>query len=327
MRWATVPEWKLAVSVVPALISVLTIELLVAPELVDLLVDRLVQGVEAQPRFAPGVIMMSALTVCYVAICLALLGYSCHGIATSTLPPERKRRLAVAGIATWIGFHVALVGLGAVDLQIYSVVYGSIVQVYQAAGEPVAAAMTGDAGLPGVSRHLMAILLPVTFGVAAVCSGSCHAIAIVEDAASPSRDSGQAARNAADRLVRCLIAMSALLVGSTLLLTLYFRLPLALYGAGEAGSAVGADYLDFANVASISRGAFTRALARGHAAQGGPAGADALAEVEPPTTVRGQAGSTTGRKTPASPPASRRPLASRRPCTSSASGTRSNRLY
>ena len=45
--------------------------------------------------------------------------------------------------------------------------------------------------------------------------------------------------------------MSALLVGSTLLLTLYFRLPLALYGAGEAASAVGADYLDFANVASI----------------------------------------------------------------------------
>ena len=250
MRWATVPEWKLAVSVVPALISVLTVEFLVAPELVALLVDRLVQGVEAQPRFAAGVIMMSALTVCYVALCLALLG-SCHGVATSMLPPERKRRLAVAGIATWIGFHVALVGLAAVDLQIHSVVYGAIVQVYQAAGEPVAAAMTGDAGLPGVSRHLMAILLPVAFGVAAVCSGSCHAIAIVEDAASPSRDSGQAARNAADRLVQCLIAMSALLVGSTLLLTLYFRLPLALYGAGEAGSAVGADYLDFANVASI----------------------------------------------------------------------------
>lgn len=251
MRWATVPEWKLAVSVVPALISVLTIELLVAPELVDLLVDRLVQGVEARPRFAPGVIMMSALTVCYVALCLALLGYSCHGVATSTLPPERKRRLAVAGIATWIGFHGALVGLSTVDLQLYSVVYGSIVQIYQAAGEPVAAAMTGDAGLPGVSRHLMAILLPVAFGVAAVCSGSCHAIAIVEAAARACRDPGQAARNAADRLVRCLLAMSALLVGSTLLLTLYFRLPLALYGAGEAASAVGADYLDFANVASI----------------------------------------------------------------------------
>ena len=81
--------------------------------------------------------------------------------------PHPKRRLAVAGTATWIGFHVALVGLGTVDLQLYSVVYGSIVQVYQAAGEPVAAAMTADAGLPGVSRHLMAILLPVAFGAAA----------------------------------------------------------------------------------------------------------------------------------------------------------------
>ena len=72
----------------------------------------------------------------------------------------------------------------------------------------------------------LSILLPVAFGVAAVCAGSCHAAAIVESARGrDDGDRGQAARDAADRLVHSLVAMSALLVGSTLLLTLYFRLP------------------------------------------------------------------------------------------------------
>lgn len=75
------------------------------------------------------------------------------------------------------------------------------------------------------------------FGVAAVCAGSCHAAAIVEAArAGDEGDRGQAARDAADRLVHSLVAMSALLVGSTLLLTLYLRLTQALYAAGEAAS-------------------------------------------------------------------------------------------
>ena len=112
--------------------------------------------------------------------------------------------------------------------------------------------MTGDAGPLGVSRHLISILLPVAFGIAAVCAGSCHAAAIVEGAMGGDEgDRGRAAREAADGLVHSLVAMSALLVGSTLLLTLYFRLPQALYGAGEAAAPGGAQYLDFANVVSI----------------------------------------------------------------------------
>ncbi len=253
MRWlAGHSEWKLLVGVLPALLSVVTVELLVGPEVVELLVGRLVQGVDAEPRFARGVIMMSALTVCYVALCLALLAYYCGGVAASLLPGDRKRRLAIAGIAAWIGFHAVLAGLGGVDLQLYSIAYDSIVRIYQEAGGPVAAAMTGAAGPLGISRHLISILLPVAFGIAAVCAGSCHAAAIVEEARGENRgDGGHAARDAADRLVHSLMAMSALLVGSTLLLTLYFRLPQALYGAGEAAAAGGAEYLDFANVVSI----------------------------------------------------------------------------
>ena len=253
MRWlAEHSEWKLLVGVVPALLSVLTVELLVGPEVVELLVGRLVQGVDAQPRFARGMIMMSALTVSYVALCLALLAYYCNGVATSALPANRKRRTAVVGIAAWIAFHAVLVGLSVFDLQLYSIAYDSIVQIYQEAGGPVATAMTGDAGLLGVSRHLISILLPVAFGVAVVCSGSCHAGAIVEGARGADQgDGGQTARDALDRLVHGLIAMSALLVASTLLLALYFRLPQALYGTGEAALTRGAEYLDFANVVSI----------------------------------------------------------------------------
>ena len=253
MRWlAGHSEWRLLVGVVPALLAVATVELLVGPEVVELLVGRLVQGVDAEPRFARGMIMMAALTVCYVALCLALLAYYCSGVAASVLPADRKRRLATAGIVAWIGFHAVLAGLAVVDLQLYSIAYDSIVRIYQEAGGPVAAAMTGGAGPLGVSRHLISILLPVAFGVAAVCAGSCHAAAIVEGASGTDQgDGGQAARDAADRLVHSLIAMSALLVGSTLLLTLYFRLPQALYGAGEAAAPGGVEYLSFANVVSI----------------------------------------------------------------------------
>ena len=256
MRWlAGHSEWKLLVGVVPAALAVVTVEVLVGPEVVELLVDQLLQGVDAQPRFARGMIMMSALTVSYVALCLALLAYYCGGVGASPLPADRKRRLAVAGIGAWIGFHAVLAGLAVVDLQLYSIAYDSIVRIYQQAGGPVAAAMTGDVGPLGVSRHLVSILLPVAFGVAAVCAGSCHAAAIVEGAREGDEGDegarGQSARDAADRLVHSLMAMSALLVGSTLLLTLYFRLPQALYLAGEAAPPGGAEYVDFANVVSI----------------------------------------------------------------------------
>ena len=253
MRWlAGQSEWRLLIGVVPALLAVVTVEVLVGPEVVELLVGQLVQGVDAQPRFARGMIMMSALTVCYVALCLALLAFYCSGVGGSPLPADRKRRLAVAGIAMWLGFHAVLAGLGAVDLQLYSIAYDSIVRIYEQAGGPVAAAMTAGVGPLGVSRHVISILLPVAFGVAAVCAGSCHAAAIVEGArGGDGVDRGQAAREAADRLVHSLMAMSALLVGSTLLLTLYFRLPQALYPAGEAAPPGGAEYVDFANVVSI----------------------------------------------------------------------------
>ena len=97
--------------------------------MVELLIGQLVQGVEAQPRFARGMIMMSALTVSYVALCVALLAYYCGGVGASPLPADRKRRLAVAGIAAWIGLHAVLAGLGAVDLQLYSIAYDSIVRI------------------------------------------------------------------------------------------------------------------------------------------------------------------------------------------------------
>lgn len=253
MRWPTErSEWKLLVGVVPALLSVVTVELLVGPEVVELLVGRLVQGVDAQPQFARHMILMSGLTACYVTLCIALFAYDCNGVATSGLPVARKRRMAVAGILTWVSFHAVLVSLSFFDLQLYSIAYDSIVKIYREAGDPVAAAMTGDVGLPGLSRHLISILFPVAFGAAAVCSGSCHATAIVEGARRRDQeDRDEAARDALERLVHCLIAMSTLLVASTLLLTLYFRLPQALYGAGELASTVRVEYLDFANVASI----------------------------------------------------------------------------
>ena len=90
-----------------------------------------------------------------------------------------------------------------------------------------------------------------------MCAGSCHAIAIVHEAKS-----GQTRpEEAVIRLLHGFMAMSGLLVASTLLLTLSFRLPAALYGTGEVAEARIAEYLGFANVLSVFWGAvFTLTL-------------------------------------------------------------------
>ena len=63
--------------------------------------------------------------------------------------------------------------------------------------------------------------------------GSCHAIAIVHGLKSGLTKPEEAV----NRLLHGFTAMSGLLVASTLLLTLSFRLPAALYGTGEAAEA------------------------------------------------------------------------------------------
>ena len=201
--------------------------------------------------FVRGLVLMSTFVACYVAVCLALLGYFSVGFARSALPAGSKRAVAGAGIVSWIAFHAVLAGLGSLDLRLFSIAYDSLVAIYEQAGDPVAAAMTGDALDPGISRHLASILLPASAGVATVCAGSCHAIAIVHEA-KPGQTKPEEAVN---RLFHGFMAMSGLLVASTLLLTLSFRLPAALYGTGEAAEARIAEYLGFANVLSAFWGA------------------------------------------------------------------------
>ena len=68
--------------------------------------------------------------------------------------------------------HAVLAGLGVVDLQLYSIAYESIVRIYEQAGGPVAAAMTGEVGPLGVSRHLISILLPLPYDYGEVMPGA-----------------------------------------------------------------------------------------------------------------------------------------------------------
>ena len=141
-----------------------------------------------------------------------------------------------------------MTGLSSLDLRLFSIAYDSLVQFYERAGDPVATASTGDGLATGISRHLASILLPVSVGVAAVCAGSCHAIAIVQEA----KAAEDKAREAVNRLLHACMAMSGLLVASTLLLMLSFRLPASLYGTGEAADARISEYRGFADVVSHS---------------------------------------------------------------------------
>ncbi len=245
------------VGFLPVLVGIAVLELLIDPELVKILIDDLASGLGSAARFVRSLIMMSTVVTCYVALCLALLGYFVAGFKRSALPAHGKRALAWAGIACWVAFHAVLAGLSFLDLRLFSIAYDSLVQLYGRAGDPVATAMTGDWLAPGISRHLASILLPATAGVAVVCAGSCHATAIVHDA----RAEENKAEEAVSRLLHAFMAMSGLLVASMLLLMLSYRLPASLYGTGEAADLRIAEYLAFANVLSIFWGAvFTLTL-------------------------------------------------------------------
>ena len=241
------PEWTILTGLIPVALAAGIFEILVDPELVNLLVSDLGRGLGFAAPFVQELLMMSTLTVCYVVLCLALLGYFSVGFARSALSAQTKWTVGSAGIASWIGFHAVLVGLSAFDLRLFSVTYDSLVQFYERAGSPVAEAMTGHMLAPGISRHLASILLPASIGVAAVCAGACHAIATVQQARAGTRKPEQAV----DRLLHGFMAMSGLLVGSTLLLTLSFRLPAGLYGTGEMADTRIAEYLEFADTVSV----------------------------------------------------------------------------
>lgn len=235
------------VGFLPVLLGIAVLELLIDPELVKILIADLASGLGSAAPFVRSLIMMSTAVTCYVALCLALLGYFLAGFKRSALPAQGKRALAWAAIACWVAFHAVLAGLSSLDLRLFSIAYDSLVQLYGRAGDPVATAMTGDWLAPGVSRHLASILLPATAGIAAVCAGSCHATAIVHDV----RAEENKWEEAVSRLLHGFMAMSGLLVASMLLLMLSFRLPASLYGTGDAAHLRIAEYLAFANVLSI----------------------------------------------------------------------------
>ena len=65
-------EWTILTGFVPIAVAVAIFEILVDPELVNLLVDDLGRGLGSALPFVQGSLMMSTLTVCYVVFCLAL---------------------------------------------------------------------------------------------------------------------------------------------------------------------------------------------------------------------------------------------------------------
>ena len=230
----------------PIGLGIAVFEVLIDPDLVDFLIDDLAEGLVSTSSFVQGLLMMSTVVFCYIVLCLALLGWFSAAFARCDLTAEGKRAVAAAGIVSWIAFHAVLAWLSSLDPRLFLIAYDSLVQLYERTGDPVATTMTGYAIAPGISRHLASILLPSSVAVAAVCAGSCHAIAIVHEAkAAKSKP-----EEALDRLLHAFMAMSGLLVASTLLVMLSFRLPASLYGTGDAADARIAEYLGFANVIS-----------------------------------------------------------------------------
>ncbi|MXZ70930.1 MAG: hypothetical protein F4Z04_05405 [Acidobacteria bacterium] len=239
--------WLPLVGLFPSFLALAVIESHVHPRMVEYWVGDLVRDLGSNARFAQGLFVTSTVVACYIAVCCALLAYFCLGITRSSLPRARKKELAWTAVVLWIGFHGLLYGLTFLDLQLFDIAYGALVQVYGAAGSPVTESMTGPMVIPFLSRHLLSVLIPTAMAVAAVCAGSCHAVAIVESAGPDEGDAGKATTS----LLHSLMAMSGLLVASSVLITVYFHLPAKLYASSEAASA----YRDFAGAVSAFWGA------------------------------------------------------------------------
>ena len=119
MRWLTQDSaWVILTGLIPVALAGAVIEILVAPELVDLLARDLAQGVASSPPYVEGVILVSTLAVCYLSLCIALLGYYGAGFARSALPRSTKLRLAATGITASFAFLCLLIGSSQLDLQI-----------------------------------------------------------------------------------------------------------------------------------------------------------------------------------------------------------------
>lgn len=243
----TITLWLPLGGLFPSFLALAVVESHVHPRMVEFWVGDLVQDLGANAGFAQGLFVTSTVVACYIAVCCALLAYFCFGIARSSVPGKRKRELAWTAVVLWVGFHGLLYGLSFLDLQLFDIAYGTLLQVYGAAGPPVTESMTGPMVIPFVSRHLLSVLIPTAMAVAAVCAGSCHAAALVESAGT---DEG-AAGKAMNGLLHSLTAMSGLLVASSVLITLYFHLPARLYVSGEAAAA----YRGFAGAVSAFWGA------------------------------------------------------------------------
>ena len=78
-------------------------------------------------------------------------------------------------------------------------------------------------------------------------AASCHGFALVDRA----RTERARAKEVVDDLVRSIMAMGGLLVGSTLLIALYLRLPASLYGVGDIADQRVSAHLNFANAVTI----------------------------------------------------------------------------
>lgn len=239
--------WLPLVGLFPSLLAVAVVESHIHPRMVEFWVVDLVRDLGSNARFAQGLFVTSTVVACYIAVCCVLLAYFCFGITRSSLPRERKRELAWTAVVLWVGFHGLLYGLTFLDLQLFDIAYGALVQVYGAAGSPVTESMTGPMVIPFLSRHLLSVLVPTAMAVAAVCAGSCHAMAVVESAGTDESDAAKATSS----LLHSLTAMSGLLVASSVLITLYFHLPAELYASSEAA----AEYREFANAVSAFWGA------------------------------------------------------------------------
>ena len=131
-RIGTHSEWTILAGFLPALLGIAVLEPLTDPELVKTLIDDLASGLGSAARFVRSLIMMSTVVTCYVALCLALLEYFVAGLKRTALPIHRKRALAWAGIASWIGFHAVLAGLSSLDLRLFSIAYDSLVAALRA---------------------------------------------------------------------------------------------------------------------------------------------------------------------------------------------------
>ena len=219
----------------PLILSVVVVELFYDPKMLkhvskNILANLQVaiyRSVSEVDGVLEHILEVAGITVVYISVCVALIAYFCSDTSRLCMCSCKKAAIRNAGFLTFLLFFASVYLLSYCDLVIYKVTYHLLRDVYAKAETIVGVGKSMVSTIGCIPRYLIFIILPMIFGVFTVCAGSCHAITMTERVRAKEIQAGSALNS----LLHGLMAMSIVLVLSTILVVTNWQIPMPLFGS------------------------------------------------------------------------------------------------